>query len=174
MELQPGDGPRSSLSIRPRFGRCSGISLEFARRFVEGIEKLAGNMSGDCQKKTIGLAIRMLEAVGLAGLKRQHPSAPPSGPIKGLLASEQPLWTWGSSRGPSIRACGGPMSGADLFEGHPQPLGRISISSGSSSDEVSLHPCKKSQGVLVEPLESLPMEGSPFAVIELALAHRLG
>ncbi|RWV78486.1 hypothetical protein BHE74_00038296, partial [Ensete ventricosum] len=67
MELQPYDGPRSSLSIGPGFGRCSGISPEFARRFVEGIRKLVGNMSGDCRKKTIGLAARMSEAVGLAG-----------------------------------------------------------------------------------------------------------
>ncbi|RRT53581.1 hypothetical protein B296_00022034 [Ensete ventricosum] len=68
MELQPDDEPRSSLSIGLGFGRCSGISSKFARRFVEGIGKLAGNMSGDCQKKTIGLTVRMLEAVGLAGV----------------------------------------------------------------------------------------------------------
>ncbi|RZR77948.1 hypothetical protein BHM03_00003158 [Ensete ventricosum] len=67
MELQPYDGPRSSLSIGPGFGRCSGISPEFARRFVEGIRKLVGNMSGDCRKKTIGLVARMSEAAGLAG-----------------------------------------------------------------------------------------------------------
>ncbi|RZR93732.1 hypothetical protein BHM03_00022293 [Ensete ventricosum] len=68
MELQPDDEPRSSLSIGLGFGRCSGISPKFARRFAEGIGKLAGNMSGDCQKKTIGLTVRMLEAVGLVGV----------------------------------------------------------------------------------------------------------
>ncbi|RWV76839.1 hypothetical protein GW17_00062438 [Ensete ventricosum] len=51
-ELQPDDEPRSSLSIGPGFGRCSGISLEFARRFAEGIMKLAGNTPEDRWKKT--------------------------------------------------------------------------------------------------------------------------
>ncbi|RWV77594.1 hypothetical protein GW17_00061552 [Ensete ventricosum] len=37
--------------------------------FVEGIGNLAGNMSGDCRKKTIGLAARMSEAVGLMGVR---------------------------------------------------------------------------------------------------------
>ncbi|RWV83089.1 hypothetical protein GW17_00055352 [Ensete ventricosum] len=42
MTLQPDDGPRSSLSIGPGFGRCSGISSKFTRRFTKGIGKLAG------------------------------------------------------------------------------------------------------------------------------------
>ncbi|RZR94242.1 hypothetical protein BHM03_00022902, partial [Ensete ventricosum] len=67
MELQPDDGPRSSLSIGPGFGRCSEISSEFARRFAKEIGKLVGNMSGDYWKKTIGLAARMSKAAGLAG-----------------------------------------------------------------------------------------------------------
>ncbi|RRT63827.1 hypothetical protein B296_00014022 [Ensete ventricosum] len=67
MKLQPDDGPRSSLSIEPGFGRCSGISSKFARKFVEGIEKLAGNTSRDRWKKTGRLATRMPEAAGLAG-----------------------------------------------------------------------------------------------------------
>ncbi|RRT32326.1 hypothetical protein B296_00052593 [Ensete ventricosum] len=67
MELQPDDWPRSSLSIRSGFGRCSGISSKFARRFAEGIGKLAGNTSGDCRKKTKRLAARMSEAIELAG-----------------------------------------------------------------------------------------------------------
>ncbi|RZS13901.1 hypothetical protein BHM03_00045536 [Ensete ventricosum] len=66
MELQPDDGLRSSLSIGPRFGRYSGISPEFARRFTEGIGKLAGNMSGDYQKKIIGLIARIPEVIELA------------------------------------------------------------------------------------------------------------
>ncbi|RWW38651.1 hypothetical protein BHE74_00056104 [Ensete ventricosum] len=53
MKLQPDDGPRSSLSIGSGFGRCSGISPKFARRFTEGIGKLAGNTPGDRRKKTI-------------------------------------------------------------------------------------------------------------------------
>ncbi|RRT32514.1 hypothetical protein B296_00023646 [Ensete ventricosum] len=61
------DGPRSSLSIEPGFGRCSGILPEFARRFAEGIGKLAGSTSGDRRKKTGGLAVRMSEVAGLAG-----------------------------------------------------------------------------------------------------------
>ncbi|RRT66078.1 hypothetical protein B296_00005453 [Ensete ventricosum] len=45
----------SSLGIEPRIGRCGGTSPEFARRFIEGIEKLARNTSGDCQRKTVRL-----------------------------------------------------------------------------------------------------------------------
>ncbi|RWW04191.1 hypothetical protein GW17_00032599 [Ensete ventricosum] len=63
MELQPDNGPRSSLSIKPGFRRCSGISSKFVRRFG----KLAGNTPGDRRKKTIGLTARMLEATELAG-----------------------------------------------------------------------------------------------------------
>ncbi|RWW74845.1 hypothetical protein BHE74_00017189 [Ensete ventricosum] len=40
---------------------------EFARRFAEGIRKLAGNTSGDHRKKTGRLTTRMSEAIGLAG-----------------------------------------------------------------------------------------------------------
>ncbi|RRT37532.1 hypothetical protein B296_00021477 [Ensete ventricosum] len=53
MELQPDDGPRSSLSIEPGFRRCSGISPKFAWRFAEGIGKLDGNTPGD-HRKMIG------------------------------------------------------------------------------------------------------------------------
>ncbi|RWW35805.1 hypothetical protein BHE74_00059223, partial [Ensete ventricosum] len=74
MELQPDDGPRSSLSIRPGFKRCNGISLKFTRRFVEGIGKLAGNTPRDHRKKTKRLAARMSEVAGLAGGQRvNHP-----------------------------------------------------------------------------------------------------
>ncbi|RWV93264.1 hypothetical protein GW17_00044296 [Ensete ventricosum] len=69
MELQPDDGLRSSLSIGPRFGRYSGISPEFARRFTEGIGKLAGNMSGDYRKKIIGLIARIPEVIELARVR---------------------------------------------------------------------------------------------------------
>ncbi|RWW74504.1 hypothetical protein BHE74_00017570 [Ensete ventricosum] len=47
VELQPDNGPRSSLSIGPGFERCGGFRREFARRFVEGIGKLAENTPGD-------------------------------------------------------------------------------------------------------------------------------
>ncbi|RWW41153.1 hypothetical protein BHE74_00053373 [Ensete ventricosum] len=42
-------------------------SRKACREFAKGIGKLAGNMSGDYRKKTIGLAARMPEAAGLAG-----------------------------------------------------------------------------------------------------------
>ncbi|RRT54216.1 hypothetical protein B296_00035862 [Ensete ventricosum] len=41
--LRQDNGPRSSLSIEPGFGRCGGFHQDFARRFTEGIKKLAGN-----------------------------------------------------------------------------------------------------------------------------------
>ncbi|RRT34633.1 hypothetical protein B296_00047583 [Ensete ventricosum] len=70
MELQLADGPRSILSIGPAFGRCSGISLKFTRRFAEGIGKLAWNTLGDRRKKTGRLAAIMPEVIGLAGTGR--------------------------------------------------------------------------------------------------------
>ncbi|RZS18050.1 hypothetical protein BHM03_00050271, partial [Ensete ventricosum] len=50
VQLEPDNGPRSSLSIGPGFGRCSGFHREFAKRFTEGIGKLDGNMLGEDQK----------------------------------------------------------------------------------------------------------------------------
>ncbi|RZR92543.1 hypothetical protein BHM03_00020856 [Ensete ventricosum] len=47
--------------------RCSVILPKFARRFTEGIGKLAGNMPGDRWKKTERLTARMPEDVGLVG-----------------------------------------------------------------------------------------------------------
>ncbi|RWW14611.1 hypothetical protein GW17_00021605 [Ensete ventricosum] len=61
MELQPDDGKRSSLGIEPGSDDAMGSRWEFARRFTEGIGKLARNTLGDHRKKTIGLAARMLE-----------------------------------------------------------------------------------------------------------------
>ncbi|RWV82218.1 hypothetical protein GW17_00056299 [Ensete ventricosum] len=46
-KLAGNNGPRSSLSIGPGFGRCGGFRWEFAKKFTERIEKLAGNMLGD-------------------------------------------------------------------------------------------------------------------------------
>ncbi|RRT38031.1 hypothetical protein B296_00011108 [Ensete ventricosum] len=51
IELQPNDGPRSRLSIGSGFRRCSRISPKFARRFAEGIGKLAGNTPGDVGRR---------------------------------------------------------------------------------------------------------------------------
>ncbi|RZS18190.1 hypothetical protein BHM03_00050422 [Ensete ventricosum] len=82
MELQPDDGLRSSLYIGPGFGRCSGISPKFARRFAVGIGKLAGNTSGDCRKKTERLTVRISESTGLAGVYRCRPGFRVTNPPK--------------------------------------------------------------------------------------------
>ncbi|RRT69094.1 hypothetical protein B296_00037730 [Ensete ventricosum] len=81
------------------------------------------------------------------------PLAPFVGFDEGLLASERPSWAKGSSRGPSIRVYGGPMAGADLFEGGPITLSEDLRFSGSLGDEASIHPCKKYRGVPTESLE---------------------
>ncbi|RWV91472.1 hypothetical protein BHE74_00035845 [Ensete ventricosum] len=66
IELQPDDGPRSSLGIGPGSNDVVRPRREFSRRFTEGIGKLAGNTSGDRLKKTGRLITRMWEATGLA------------------------------------------------------------------------------------------------------------
>ncbi|RRT39778.1 hypothetical protein B296_00014296 [Ensete ventricosum] len=75
------------------FRRCSGISPEFARRFAEGIEKLARNMSGDFRKKTIGLVARIPEAVGLVGglVFTQRRSVVDAGVPQGLGSGRRPF-----------------------------------------------------------------------------------
>ncbi|RWV88056.1 hypothetical protein GW17_00049886 [Ensete ventricosum] len=73
VELQPNDGPRSSLSIGPGSDDTVGSRWEFARRFAEGIGKLAGNTSGDHWKKTERLIARMPEAAGLVGVNHLYP-----------------------------------------------------------------------------------------------------
>ncbi|RWV93297.1 hypothetical protein GW17_00044260 [Ensete ventricosum] len=67
MKLQPNYGPRSSLSIKPSSDDTVEPRREFAKRFVEGIGKLAGNTPGDRQKKTIGLVAIMSEVTRLGG-----------------------------------------------------------------------------------------------------------
>ncbi|RRT57197.1 hypothetical protein B296_00038934 [Ensete ventricosum] len=69
MELQLDDGPRSSLGIGSGSDDAMGPRWEFVRRFAEGIGKLAGNISVDCQKKIRRLVARMSEIIGLAGVK---------------------------------------------------------------------------------------------------------
>ncbi|RWW41597.1 hypothetical protein BHE74_00052906, partial [Ensete ventricosum] len=55
MELQPDDGPRSSLGIGSGLDDAVEPRQEFARRFTERIGKLAGNTPGDRRKNTIRL-----------------------------------------------------------------------------------------------------------------------
>ncbi|RZS26315.1 hypothetical protein BHM03_00059639 [Ensete ventricosum] len=50
MELQPDNRPRSSLGIRSGSNDAMGPRREFARRFTEGIGKLAGNTLKNDQK----------------------------------------------------------------------------------------------------------------------------
>ncbi|RZS20327.1 hypothetical protein BHM03_00052822 [Ensete ventricosum] len=69
MKLQPDDGPRSSLSIGPGLGRCSGISSKFTRRFAEGIRKLVRNTPGDPWKKIERLSIKMSKTTRLARVR---------------------------------------------------------------------------------------------------------
>ncbi|RWW75367.1 hypothetical protein BHE74_00016617, partial [Ensete ventricosum] len=66
MELQLDDGRRSSLGIGLGSDDVVGFHREFARRFVEGIEKLAGNTLGDNRENTGRLAASIPEATGLA------------------------------------------------------------------------------------------------------------
>ncbi|RWW76166.1 hypothetical protein BHE74_00015758 [Ensete ventricosum] len=51
MKLQPDDGPRYSLGIGPSSDDTMGSHRKFARRFTEGIGKLAGNAKGDRSKE---------------------------------------------------------------------------------------------------------------------------
>ncbi|RWW30558.1 hypothetical protein GW17_00004861 [Ensete ventricosum] len=51
MKLQPNNEPRSSLGIEPSSDDEVGSRQEFARRFTEGIGKLAGNTKRDCWEK---------------------------------------------------------------------------------------------------------------------------
>ncbi|RRT40198.1 hypothetical protein B296_00058664, partial [Ensete ventricosum] len=67
MELQPDDRPRSSLGIGPGSDDAVESHREFARSFAKGIGKLTGNTPGDRQRKTIGLAARISEAIELGG-----------------------------------------------------------------------------------------------------------
>ncbi|RRT74998.1 hypothetical protein B296_00005942 [Ensete ventricosum] len=63
-----------------------GPRQEFARRFTEGIRKLARNMQGDHRKKTKKLTVKIPEAAVLAGqwLDRSYPG------IRAAAAVEPP------------------------------------------------------------------------------------
>ncbi|RRT34974.1 hypothetical protein B296_00039766 [Ensete ventricosum] len=63
-KLSGNNGSRSSLGIEPGSNDAVGSRWEFARRFAEGIGKLARNMKGDHWEKTKGLAVRMSKATG--------------------------------------------------------------------------------------------------------------
>ncbi|RRT64557.1 hypothetical protein B296_00001189 [Ensete ventricosum] len=89
--LQPDNGPRSSLSIRSGFGRCSGISPKFVRRFTKEIGKLAGNTLGDRRKKTERLTARMPEVAGLAGIESLVVRMPKAA---GLAGAAEPPRSW--------------------------------------------------------------------------------
>ncbi|RWW45183.1 hypothetical protein BHE74_00048993, partial [Ensete ventricosum] len=67
IELQPDDGPRSSLGIGLGSDDAVGHRWEFTRRFAEGIGKLTGNTRGDHRKKTIGLVTRVSTTAKLVG-----------------------------------------------------------------------------------------------------------
>ncbi|RWW46023.1 hypothetical protein BHE74_00048080, partial [Ensete ventricosum] len=58
-----------------------GPRREFARRFAEGIWKLAGNTLGDRWKKTIELTVRMPEAIELSGRQLSVDELPRSGSL---------------------------------------------------------------------------------------------
>ncbi|RRT46055.1 hypothetical protein B296_00021310 [Ensete ventricosum] len=83
MKLHPDDGPRSSLGIGPGSDDTVGSCWEFARRFTEGIGKLAGNLNGDHREKTRGLIARMSVAIGLT----KWPREPVSGTLGGVMGS---------------------------------------------------------------------------------------
>ncbi|RWV84250.1 hypothetical protein GW17_00054046 [Ensete ventricosum] len=65
-KLQLDDGPRSNLGIR--LGSDDAVGSLFARRFAEGIGKLAGNTPVDRRKKIEILVARMPEATRLTGV----------------------------------------------------------------------------------------------------------
>ncbi|RZS26314.1 hypothetical protein BHM03_00059638 [Ensete ventricosum] len=71
MKLQPDDGPRSSLGIRPGSNNVVGPRREFARRFTEDI----GSLLGTHREIARRLTARMLDAARLAGwrLGRLYP-----------------------------------------------------------------------------------------------------
>ncbi|RRT34495.1 hypothetical protein B296_00008702 [Ensete ventricosum] len=74
MELQPDDGPRSSLGIRPGSDDEVRPCRKFTRRFVEGIGKLAWNTPGDHRKKTRRLCRKLSDwREGMANpLRERH------------------------------------------------------------------------------------------------------
>ncbi|RRT38393.1 hypothetical protein B296_00018742 [Ensete ventricosum] len=51
MKLQLDDGPRYNLGIGSSSDDAVGSHQKFARRFTEGIRKLAGNVKGDHWKE---------------------------------------------------------------------------------------------------------------------------
>ncbi|RZS16067.1 hypothetical protein BHM03_00048008 [Ensete ventricosum] len=56
------------MGIGPGSDDVVGYRRKFARRFVGGIRKLTGNTSGDRQKKSRRITVRMPEVTELAGV----------------------------------------------------------------------------------------------------------
>ncbi|RRT71829.1 hypothetical protein B296_00032320 [Ensete ventricosum] len=61
--------PGLSLGIGQGLDDAVGAHQEFARRFTEGIRKLARNTSKDRQRKTVRLAIRDSIGCRIAGVR---------------------------------------------------------------------------------------------------------
>ncbi|RRT76547.1 hypothetical protein B296_00019795 [Ensete ventricosum] len=69
IKLQPDNEPRSSLRIRPGFGRCGGFCWEFARRFAEGMGSSPGTRREITRKKTRRITTSMPKGIGLAKVR---------------------------------------------------------------------------------------------------------
>ncbi|RZR81358.1 hypothetical protein BHM03_00007556 [Ensete ventricosum] len=76
MKLQPDDGPRYSLGIGPSSDDVVGSRWKFAKRFTEGIGKLAGNVKRDCQEEDRRTCRKIIEVYGRFDL---HPKKIGSG-----------------------------------------------------------------------------------------------
>ncbi|RRT47347.1 hypothetical protein B296_00035399 [Ensete ventricosum] len=66
-----------------------GVRREFARRFAEGIGKLARNTLGDRRRKTVRLTAGDSEGCGIAGIRRSVVDA--GVPQEGLGSVRRPL-----------------------------------------------------------------------------------
>ncbi|RWW11097.1 hypothetical protein GW17_00025317 [Ensete ventricosum] len=109
--------------------------------FAKGIGKLTENTLEDRQKKTIRLTGRMPEITRIPRVRsiveldaRSYFSTCTNLSLPLLLVSIDP--NGGSSHSPSTEAFGG----TGLFEGDLKPLARVAPSSGSTKDEMVLHP----------------------------------
>ncbi|RWV89887.1 hypothetical protein GW17_00047946 [Ensete ventricosum] len=74
MKLKSANEARLNLGIGSSSNDAVGFCREFARRFIEWIEKFTGNTLEDRRNKTGRLTVRILEATGLAGISEGKPS----------------------------------------------------------------------------------------------------